>query len=304
MGMIREIQTFLSICDGGTFAAAAEQMGITQSAVSAQIKNLEKHLGFPLFDRNRRGAILSEQGEQILPLARQIAILFAQMSDASTQTAFSGSLKIGILPALQNAVLPELLARLPETPRLHIAPHAALLDGLRQKNWDVAILVRPNAPLPPDCVAHTLRHDPCFLLSKNDVHHQNILLNAPILAYENSAFGNDNLAHFFRQQGCAQPILSSDDASALISLVKNGVGVAVLPQSCLNDVADLARLPVPVSRELVAVSLHENAAQAEMLAQTWQQVAAPNAPSWQQAHNAKNDTFSLSNMRVSRYFRA
>lgn len=307
--MIREIQTFLRICDNGTFAAAAEQMGITQSAVSAQIKTLEKHLGYPLFDRNRRGAVLSEQGERALPIAQQIGNLFAQMSLTDTANALASSLKMGVQTSLQSTVLSQLLPHLPDSTRAFVAPQAALLDDLRHKNLDIAILVRPDAPLPADYAVQTLHTDPCVLLSLDDIssqNHQDILSTRPLLAYDEVAFGNALLLQFFRRHTAVAPLLSSDDAHTLILLIKQGLGVGVLPQSCLNhaDCANLYTLPVPVSRELVAVSLHENAAQAEMLAQIWQQTAAPNASSWQQAHNAKSETFSLSNMRVSPYYRA
>lgn len=303
--MIREIQTFLHICDGGAFAAAAEQLGITQSAVSAQIKNLEKHLGFALFDRNRRGAVLSEQGERIVPMARQMVALFAQMSAAQTH---SGSLKIGILPALQSAILPELLARLPETPQLHTAPHADLLNGLQNRQWDVAIVVRPSTPLPTHFVAHTLCHDPCFLLSKTDIqphHHQNILFNLPFLAYDEQAFGNTALTQFCQQRGFNAPILRSDDATALISLIKNNIGISILPQSCLKhaDVSGLTRLPIAVSRELVAVALHDHAEHAQMLAQAWQN-PPPSASAWHGLAAEKPANLGLDNAFLTAHFRA
>jgi hypothetical protein len=55
--MLRELKTFLAVARHGTFAAAGLHIGLTQSAVSAQIRYLEQALGVRLFDRTGRQAI-------------------------------------------------------------------------------------------------------------------------------------------------------------------------------------------------------------------------------------------------------
>ena len=55
--MLRELKTFLAVAQHGTFAAAGLHVGLTQSAVSAQIRNLEQALSVRLFDRTGRQAI-------------------------------------------------------------------------------------------------------------------------------------------------------------------------------------------------------------------------------------------------------
>ena len=70
--MIRELKTFVMVCRHGTFAAAGQQIGLTQSAVSAQIRQLEDALGMPLFDRSGRSAVLNSAGKRVLPMAEEI----------------------------------------------------------------------------------------------------------------------------------------------------------------------------------------------------------------------------------------
>jgi DNA-binding transcriptional LysR family regulator len=67
--MLRELKTFVTVARLGTFAAAGQQVGLTQSAVSAQIRVLEQHLGVRLFDRSGRAAVLNAAGRYALPLA-------------------------------------------------------------------------------------------------------------------------------------------------------------------------------------------------------------------------------------------
>ena len=66
--MIRELKTFICVAQKGTFAAAGQHVGLTQSAVSAQIKNLEDTLGVKLFDRTGRAATLNSAGQRAIPL--------------------------------------------------------------------------------------------------------------------------------------------------------------------------------------------------------------------------------------------
>ena len=78
--MLRELKTFVTVARLGTFAAAGQQVGLTQSAVSAQMRVLEQHLGVRLFDRSGRAAVLNAAGRHALPLAEQMLALYAQMA--------------------------------------------------------------------------------------------------------------------------------------------------------------------------------------------------------------------------------
>lgn len=65
---IRNIITFVRIVEYNNFTKAAESLGYSQAAVTAQIKSLEKELGVPLFDRIGRSIALTEKGKTFLPL--------------------------------------------------------------------------------------------------------------------------------------------------------------------------------------------------------------------------------------------
>ncbi len=69
---IRELQVFLALVKSGSFSAAAQQLGVTQPAVSAQIVKLEQVLGFPLFYRCPEGTTITEQGQVLVPLVEDI----------------------------------------------------------------------------------------------------------------------------------------------------------------------------------------------------------------------------------------
>jgi DNA-binding transcriptional LysR family regulator len=69
---IRELQIFLALVRTGSFSAAAQKLGITQPAVSAQIVKLEQVIGFPLFYRCPEGTAITGQGRALVPLIEEI----------------------------------------------------------------------------------------------------------------------------------------------------------------------------------------------------------------------------------------
>lgn len=69
---IEAVRTFVAIADGGQFQAAADDLGVTQQAVSKRIATLERSLGVLLFVRSGRGAHLSVDGRAFLPHAREL----------------------------------------------------------------------------------------------------------------------------------------------------------------------------------------------------------------------------------------
>ena len=130
--MLKQFRTFIVIADAGSFQGAARQLGVTQSAVSMQIKSLEAQLQVPLFDRTVRPPRLNRAGRLMLERVREVV----RLSDALTESApavsdFEGSIKLGSIPGA-SFVLPEALFRLSETyPKLQVRVSSSLTHELR-----------------------------------------------------------------------------------------------------------------------------------------------------------------------------
>lgn len=69
---IEAVRTFVAVADGGRFQAAADDLGVTQQAVSKRVATLERSLGVPLFVRSGRGVHLSAHGRSFIPHAREL----------------------------------------------------------------------------------------------------------------------------------------------------------------------------------------------------------------------------------------
>jgi len=88
------LRTFLLVAQFGSFRRVADEMNVTQAAVTARIKSLEYWLGFEVFDRSRRGVTLTPQGDRFLEYARRSVIAAEQgREDARQAKTFRGHLR-------------------------------------------------------------------------------------------------------------------------------------------------------------------------------------------------------------------
>jgi DNA-binding transcriptional LysR family regulator len=90
------LRTFASICDLGSFTAAARQVGRTQSAVSLQIRRIEDLLGRPLFERSKGNITLTQHGEIFLVSARRIITAYDEALRSFDRSSIEGTVVLGL----------------------------------------------------------------------------------------------------------------------------------------------------------------------------------------------------------------
>ena len=78
---IRQLEYLVAVADSDTFAMAAERVGVSPSALSQGLAELERRVGVPLFDREGRRRVLRADTEPVLAHARQVVALTADLSD-------------------------------------------------------------------------------------------------------------------------------------------------------------------------------------------------------------------------------
>jgi DNA-binding transcriptional LysR family regulator len=108
---LRQLQTLAAVAERGSFSAAAESLGVTQPAVSQQIRTLERDLGVVLIDRSGRPMRLTERGEVVHRYARRLLALRDEFERELAEGAgeLSGRLVVGASTGPGEHVLPELL---------------------------------------------------------------------------------------------------------------------------------------------------------------------------------------------------
>jgi DNA-binding transcriptional LysR family regulator len=122
----RQLAAFCAVVERRSFSQAAEQLGVTQPAVSLQIRSLEKRLGTQLLDRSGRRVEPTEAGNRLYRSAQRLLAmeeqLLADLGDEA-QGELAGRLEIGASTGPGGTVLPVVLA---EFQQLHPAVHVAL----------------------------------------------------------------------------------------------------------------------------------------------------------------------------------
>lgn len=250
--MMRELKTFVAVCELDSFAAAARQINLTQSAVSAQIKTLEDSLGLCLFTRSARAITLNPQGTRILPIAKEILKLYATMQLPSDTdiASYYGQLKIGAINSVQVGILPEalkaisLLAPLMQT---EIIPGRSteLFEQLEVGSIDAAITVQPAFTLPKDIVIDSIMTEPYVLISPKKWPFYSLrqtLEQHPFIHYTLKSSASAKISKFFKRQDIkVNTIMEINDLDAIVRMVESGLGVALIPYAGL-----WIRSPAPV----------------------------------------------------------
>lgn len=247
--MIRELHTFMAVVRHGTFANAAAHIGLTQSAVSAQVQRLEQELGFALFDRTGRAAVLNSSGRETLAVAEELMAVYARLGrhGGSPPTGF---LRVGAIASAQVTFLADALAAFREQMpgyRVRLIPGVSLnlLGQVDSGELDIAVMIKPPFALPSDLQWRPLLAEPFVLLAPTamqDLPWQQLLDSEPFIRYDRASFGGRLVEQFLRRSRIAvRDAVEMDELQGIAELVVRGLGVALVP------VTDMAKWPAGVS---------------------------------------------------------
>ncbi|NMK47173.1 LysR family transcriptional regulator [Achromobacter sp. Bel] len=251
--MIKEFKTFIAVARDGTFTGAGAHLGLTQSAVSAQIKRLEEYLGVALFDRGARAAVLNGPGREMLAQAEELVAMAERMVTTAGAGHVSGSLRIGAIASVQQDLLVRAVGRFravyPDV-RVRIVPGVSLslLGQVDAGEVDMAVLIRPPFTLPPELGWHRLLNEPVVLAVPESVPEapwRELLATQPFIRYDRASFGGRVVDIFLKKHRIhVHEAVELDEIEAIANMVRHGLGVALLPQLRRLDVTGLRLVPL------------------------------------------------------------
>jgi DNA-binding transcriptional LysR family regulator len=126
------LRTLVAIADAGSFTAAAERVGRTQSAVSMQMRRLEEQIERPLFERDGRTVTFTAAGQDLLVYARRILRLQDAALSSLRQPEMEGVARVGIPDDYVGVFMPPILARFARShPRVQADLRCDTSDRLR-----------------------------------------------------------------------------------------------------------------------------------------------------------------------------
>ncbi|WP_426484873.1 LysR family transcriptional regulator [Flavobacterium sp. 2] len=263
---LQQIKYFLALAKELHFWNTAEKMNITQSALSRQIQSLENQLGVQLFERNKRNVKLTAAG-QFLKEKWEVELNkleFIHQSARQIQLGESGTITIAHPDSISASIMPDILSRISAAyPKLKIKLVQVLYehqqDFLRNYKIDLAItrdinnakdiqsekfhtdhlaiVVPKNHPYktPEDLTKETLASQK-FILPTND---------------EGSSY-SDLIQRLFNSfENAPEVYLHSEFGSAIIALVRKGLGIAILPDSYLfHEIPGIRFIKLPMETDL------------------------------------------------------
>jgi DNA-binding transcriptional LysR family regulator len=223
------LRTLVAVVDLRSFTKAAQSLGVTQPAVSAQIKRLQILLGGELFDKSAPGVTLTEKGDVVVNHARRLLTINDQILHLALPVGPAAPLRIGIPAELDVAALSAALAACRRrSPHLRFSIRGqssdALLRDLGQGDLDLAVAFTQSAP---SIEARHHWNDDIVWVSAQDGP-IDLGKPVPLLAHDvNCVFdrlATTALAHVGRDW---ELVLSAPGAMSLNSAVRAGLGVAV-----------------------------------------------------------------------------
>lgn len=144
-------EAFLTAVDRGSFTAAAETLGYTQSGITRMIGALETELGFPLFVRQKKGVVLTENGKTMLPAIRDFvrSNRRAEEMGLDIQGVVKGTLTIGSYFSVSSMWMPSILKKFEEKyPMIKIyvieGGNKELTRRLNEKSVDLCFCGEPS----------------------------------------------------------------------------------------------------------------------------------------------------------------
>lgn len=152
---VAALRSLVAGIDLGSFARAADRVGRSTSAVSAQLRKLEEQAGAPLFRKSGRGLALTDAGETLLDYARRIIELNDEAANAVRGAELNGWMRLGMQEDFGEAMLPEVLGRFARAhPKVRIEARVArnveLLARIGAHELDFALVWGDAALAAPD----------------------------------------------------------------------------------------------------------------------------------------------------------
>lgn len=243
---LHQLRYFLCLAEKLHFWRAAEQLSITQSALSRHMQSLEAELGFALFDRRQRAVRLTAAGRLLQAewprLLTELAAVQRQARQLSTGEV--GSLRIGHIGAVAHGWLPRVLAgftaQYPQVP-IELIEVGATESEQRLLTYQVDLSVRREPALSPALESVQVFTEPLALVvpESHPVRAETFTSLAELRderfvlpALNGTSPHVQALASVFAQYGFQpQLTLTSDFGATLLSLVAAGLGLSVLPAS-------------------------------------------------------------------------
>jgi LysR family transcriptional regulator, hydrogen peroxide-inducible genes activator len=242
---IKQLQYLVALSDHGHFGKAAEACFVTQSTLSAGIRELESLIGITLVERNRRVVRFTPSGTRIAEKARRVVREAEELGDMAKAAGepLAGALTMGVIPTIAPFLLPRILPQLRrDWPNLKLflreEPSAAACESLSHGHVDCVLLARPyacgeveSAPLFKDALY--VAYPPGETLPDGVT--PDFIDEARLMMLEDGHCLKDHaLSACNRPDLRAEAKMLGTSLHTLVQMVDNGLGLTMLPKMAID----------------------------------------------------------------------
>jgi LysR family hydrogen peroxide-inducible transcriptional activator len=253
---MKHLRYFKALSQHQHFGRAAEACGVSQPALSVQMKELEAMVGAPLIERSARQIRLTSLGEAFAERADDILRAVDDLGDLarSAQGGLTGRLRIGVIPTIAPYFLPRVIKALSERdPQLDIRPREAitqsLIADLNGGRLDLAIVALPVSE--PALHEEALFEEDFVLVRPEDeanlpVPKSENLLELRLLLLEEGHCFRDQALSVCATSPSASPreLMEGSSLTTLVQMVGAGIGVTLIPEMAIETETRLASVDV------------------------------------------------------------
>ena len=243
----RQLGYLVEVADKLNFRAAAEASFVTQSTLSAGVKELESMLGVELVERDPKGVRLTPAGEEVVQRARAILAAARDLVNTARDAGapLAGIFRLGVIPTIAPFLLSGVMSKIrdeyPEL-KLHLREDLTerLLEKLRAGDLDAALIALPfeTAEL---TVIELFRDEFWFVARQDDPHarKKEVLVRdlepgSVVLLEEGHCLRDHAIAACGARGAKTKALLEATSLTTLIQMVEGGLGVTLLPELTLK----------------------------------------------------------------------
>lgn len=280
---LKQFRYFEQLARHGHFGRAAAASGISQPALSVQIKDLEASLGAMLFERGARHVRLTSFGEEFARRVRAILLSVDELGDVAraSHNALMGRLRIGIIPTIAPYLLPSIIGNLSLSHpglELHVRETVTpkLIQELHDGLLDTAIVA---LPVSEPSLAEVALFDETFVLVRpgedagKPVPDREALREMRLLLLEEGHCFRDQALSFCNlNSALPRELLDGSSLSTLVQMVSAGIGVTLIPEMAVpvetrSAAVSLARFDAPEPTRTIGMVWRKTSPLAEQLTQ-------------------------------------
>lgn len=237
MASIRQFRTVIAAARLGSFAEAGRQLGLTQAAVSLQVKNLESELNVRLFERGAHTFAVTPEGREVLARLQRLVDEYEALRNQGAG-GVRGTLHVGALVSALMGAFGGALARLrhdyPDLDlRLLAGQSGQFAEMVAKGELDAAVVTQPPYGVPAGLKWTPFYDEPLVLIAPPDMARRNVrdlLEREPFLQFDRTLWTGRLVTYALQRLGVEPRVaLELNSVEAIVQLVRQRHGIAIVP---------------------------------------------------------------------------